>query len=206
MFQFAVVNVRLAPPLTDRSVSPEARATLTVTSAAGWNASFTVKVLVRPSVTDTAVDDTTSDCVSLSASVPVTLTVVSPLDVTSNTADPFVRSTSSAAASVTVCAVFQFAVVNVSELPPLTDRSVSPEARATLTVTLAAGWNASFTVKVFVRPSVTDTAVDDTTSDCASLSASVPVTLTVAKPVDVTSNMAEPFARSTSSAAARVTV
>ena len=65
--------------------------------------------------------------VSLSASVAVTLTAASPVDVTSNTAEPFVRSASSAAASVTVCGVSQLAVVNVRAAPPLSDRSVSPE-------------------------------------------------------------------------------
>ena len=52
--------------------------------------------------------------VSLSASVAVTLTAASPVDVTSNTAEPFVRSASSAAASVTVCGVSQLPAVKVS--------------------------------------------------------------------------------------------
>ena len=75
----------------------------------------------------------------MSASVAVTFTVVSPLDVTANTAEPFATSMSSAAASVTVCGVFQFAGVNVRLDPPLTDKSLSPELRPTLTVTLLDG-------------------------------------------------------------------
>ena len=110
---------------------------LTLMSLDGWKASLTVNVFVSPSLTDTLVGETTSDCRSLSASVPVTLTVVRPLDVTLNTAEPFARSISSAAASVTDCGVSQLTDVNVNVAAP--ERSLSPEVLATVTVTSLAG-------------------------------------------------------------------
>ena len=165
-----------------------------------------MKVLVDPSVTETLVEDTTSDCVSLSASVPVTLTVVSPVDVTSNTAVLFARSTSCAAASVTVWAVFQLAEVNV-RTRSATDGQICISRRpGHADGDVRCRLKGQFHGEGIGRPSVTETAVEDTTSDCVSLSASVPVTLTVVRPVDVTSNTAVLFARSTSCAAASVTV
>ena len=62
---------------------------------------------------------------------------------------PLSPSSSSAAWSVTVWSVSQFDVVKVSEPPVLTDRLAScvpVVERATVTVTLAEGWVASFTL------------------------------------------------------------
>ena len=65
-----------------------------------------------------------------------------------NVAVPSATSPSSAACSVTVWFVFQFEVVNVSDEPVFTDRSVSwplPVFRATVTVTESVGGVVSFT-------------------------------------------------------------
>ena len=60
-------------------------------------------------------------------------------------AESFAPSSSSSAATVTLCAVFQFEVEKVRVPPAVTDRSV-PDVPPTVTVTAAEGWAASFTV------------------------------------------------------------
>src|SRR6185437_8819329 len=108
----AVVKVRLPPADTVRLASPVPAVVVTVTLALGWDWSRTVKVLVPPSGTLTAVDETTSAwALSLSASVAVTVTLVKPDAATVNGRVPLVVSVSSAAQIVTVWGTFQLADV-----------------------------------------------------------------------------------------------
>ena len=156
VLQLPVVKVREAPVLTLRSAScvpVVLRATVTVTLAVGLVASLTVYVAVEPSVTLTFDAEKVKPLVSLSSSVavtvPVTLPYPPPLAVWEMAAVPSSPSSSSFASRVTVWAVSQLSVVNVSEPPVLTLRSescVPVVLRATVTVTLADGLVASLTV------------------------------------------------------------
>ena len=78
---------------------------------------------------------------------------------------PFTASASAAALTVTVCALFQLAVVNVSDAES-TVRSVSP-ATLTAMVTLWVGCFRSRTVYVRLLPSGTVTSVFDTDTPAA---------------------------------------
>src|SRR5690606_41697788 len=74
---------------------------------------------------------------------------------------PLVVSASCAAASVTVCGVFQLLGVKVSVAPEEMVMSVSPLPAAEVTVTFSSGWAARRAVYVAVLPSgtVTDLGV-----------------------------------------------
>src|SRR5690606_21760171 len=116
------------PATTVMSVSPLPAVQVTVTFAGGAAASRTPKTAVEPSGTDTEVGDTTMAwAASLSASVAVTDTVVSPVDAQLIMRAPLVLSASSAAARVTAWSAFQFAGVKVLvPVPATTVMSVSP--------------------------------------------------------------------------------
>ena len=97
-----------------------------------------------------------------------------------------VVSASSAAATVTVWAVFQVVVVNVSVfwvpgvLASVSAMVTSPPPLK-LTVTLAVGWLPSRTVKVLVLPSVTVRVVADRVRPAVSLSSTVTATVEFAR-------------------------
>ena len=110
-------------------------------------------MLVEPSVTETFDAENVKPLVSLSDSVAVTLPVMlpypPPLAEWAMSAVPLSPSSSSLASRVTVWSVSQLSVVKVSEPPVLTLRSASwvpVVLRATVTVTLAVGLVASFTL------------------------------------------------------------
>ena len=74
--------------------------------------------------------------VQAAASVAVKVTDVRPEALAVNVAAPVPELL---AVIVTFCAVEKFDGVNVSELPPVTDRPLFPEVNAVLTVTFEAG-------------------------------------------------------------------
>src|SRR5690606_4401023 len=122
---------------------------------------------------------------------------------------PLVVSASCAAASVTVCGVFQLLGVKVSVAPEEMVMSVSPLPAAEVTVTFSSGWAARRTVYVAVLPSGTVTDVGVTISDCswvASSSISLASTVAGVTPGPPTVKTAVPETASASCAAARVTV
>src|SRR5262245_45437090 len=151
------VKVKVAPPVTDRSVSPEFRATFTVTLLAGAADNLTPNCAVMPSLTPSVVTLVwiAIGVGSLSTSFAVTSTFGSPVEETRKTAEPFVESASSAALIVTFWNVPKLAGVKVKVAPPLTDRSVSPDNRATFTVTLLVGADESLTPNCAEPPSLT---------------------------------------------------
>ena len=75
------------------------------------------------------------------------------------TAEPFVESPSSAALIVAFWNVPKLVGVKVNVAPPLTVRSVSPDNRATFTVTLLAGADDSLTPNCAEPPSLTFSVV-----------------------------------------------
>src|SRR5262247_1551303 len=155
--KFAGVNVNVAPPLTDRSVSPDARATFTVTLLAGAEANLTPNCALAPSLTFSVVTLVWIAIAagSLSTSFAVTSTFGSPVEETRKTAEPFVESASSAALIVTFWNVPKLAGVKVNVAPAVTERSVSPDNRATFTVTLLAGAADNLTPYCALMPSLT---------------------------------------------------
>ena len=97
---------------------------------------------------------------------------------------PSVSSASSAALTVTVCAVLQLPVVKVSDVG-LAVRSASssaPPRLATATVTFASGTAVSCTVYAAVAPSTTVRRVFERSTALKSSSTSVAVTLATAMP------------------------
>ena len=83
--------------------------------------------------------------------------------------------------TVTVCRVFQFAVVNVSA-PDTAAAPAPPAPTLGVTVTDADGMVASFTVNVFVLPSFTVSAAVDGSTRAVSKSATLTDTLSTAIP------------------------
>src|SRR5215217_6166339 len=154
VFQLAVVKASEAPDCTERSVSPEVRATVTVTLPAGARVSDTSNVAVPPSLTFTLLDESTS-CAELSSMVVAsTDSEVSPLDATVKVAVSTTASASSSASIVTTRGTLQFSGVKVKVETPDTRRSVlPPAARKASTMTGAEGASASRTVKVARPPS-----------------------------------------------------
>src|SRR5215469_3084668 len=103
---------------------------------------------------------TTMVGVEEACSVAVKVTDVKPEALTVNVAAPVPELL---AVSVTFCAVEKFDGVNVSELPPVTDRPLLPEVNAVVTVTFEAGAADSDTPTVPVLPWVMFCAVGLTT-------------------------------------------
>ena len=91
----------------------------------------------------------------MSTSFAVTSAFGSPVEDTRKTAEPFVESASSAALIVTFWNVPKLVGVKVNVAPPLTVRSVSPDNRATFTVTLLVGAADNLTPNCAEPPSLT---------------------------------------------------
>src|SRR5262249_26908365 len=157
--KLAGVNVNVAPALTVKSVSPDNRATFTVTLFAGAEANLTPNCAEAPSLTFSVVTLVWITMGSLSTSLTLTSALVRFVPEARKTAVPFAVSASSAALIVTFWNVPKLAGVNVNVAPPLTDRSVSPDSRATFTVTLLAGADDSLTPNCAEPPSLTFSVV-----------------------------------------------
>ena len=84
-----------------------------------------------------------------------TVTLLRPEAESRMAALPSMASPSQAAARVTACQIFQSDGVNVRLAPDCTETLGSPAARAAVIITLAAGWEESFTRKDAVPPSGT---------------------------------------------------
>src|SRR5262245_40179882 len=151
------VKVNIAPALTVKSVSPDNRATFTVTLLVGAEANLTPNCALTPSLpfnvaTLVWIAITAG---SLSTSLTLTSALVRPVPEARKTAVPFVVSASSAALIVTFWNVPKFVGVKVKVAPAVTDRSVSPDNRATFTVTLLVGADANLTPNCALAPSLT---------------------------------------------------
>src|SRR5262245_37868436 len=157
VLKFVGVKVKVAPAVTDRSVSPDNRATFTVMLLVGADANLTPNCALASSLTFRVVTLVwiAIAAESLSTSFAVTSAFGSPVAEARKTAEPFVVSASSAALIVTFWNVLKLVGVNVNVAPAVTERSVSPDSRATFTVTLLAGADDSLTPNCAEPPSLT---------------------------------------------------
>src|SRR5215468_5743207 len=207
--KFAGVKVNVAPPVTDRSVSPESRATFTVTLLAGAEANLTPNCALAPSLTFNVATLVwiAITAGSLSTSLTLTSALVRPVPEARMTAVPFVESASSAALIVTFWNAPKLAGVNVNVAPVVTERSVSPDNRATFTVTLLAGAEANLTPNCALAPSLTFNVATLVWIAIAtgSLSTSLTFTSALVRFVPEARKTAVPLVESASSAALIVT-
>src|SRR5215510_2132945 len=208
--KFVGVKVNIAPALTVKSVSPDNRATFTVTLLVGAEANLTPNCALAPSLTFNVATLVwiAITAGSLSTSLTLTSALVRPVPEARKTAVPFVVSASSAALIVTFWNVPKFVGVKVKVAPAVTDRSVSPDNRATFTVTLLVGADANLTPNCALAPSLTFRVVTLVWIAIAaeSLSTSFAVTSAFGSPVAEARKTAEPFVVSASSAAPIVTI
>src|SRR5262249_2066252 len=153
--KLAGVKVNVAPALTVKSVSPDNRATFTVTLLVGAEANLTPNCALAPSLTFSVVTLVWITMGSLSTSLTLTSALVRFVPEARKTAVPFVVSASSAALIVTFCNLPNVARVNLNASPTLRSSDLSPDNRATFTVTLLAGAEANLTPNCALAPSLT---------------------------------------------------
>src|SRR5207245_37762 len=136
----------------------------------GCAARLTVKLFVEPSTTLSALVLTTKDCTLVSSCVAATVTLPTPAELTVNNAVWFTASASAPDAIHTFCGAFQLLVVNTC-VPPEATLNFSLSLHDALPIfTLLVGCAARLTVKLFVEPSTTLSALVLTTKDCTLVS------------------------------------
>src|SRR5262245_4354557 len=145
--KFPGVKVKVAPPVTVKLVSPDNRATVTVTVAGGGLANLTPNWAELFSSTARVLVRLVKICIGTSLSTSATLTsaLVNPVPEARMTAVPLIISASSAALIVTFWSVAKLAGVLLSVVPIVTVKSASPDNRATFTVTVVGGALANLT-------------------------------------------------------------